>query len=49
MLIEVKKSSRKLYEHEFESVLLQETTDYYKNESLRYIVDHPCSAYIEKA
>ena len=33
MLIEVNKQSRKLYEQEFESVLLQETADYYKQES----------------
>lgn len=33
MLIEVCKNSRKLYEQEFERVLLQETADYYRNES----------------
>ena len=33
MLIEVCKNSRKLYEQEFEKVLLQETADYYKLES----------------
>jgi hypothetical protein len=33
MLIEVCKNSRKLYEQEFEKVLLSETAEYYKLES----------------
>lgn len=33
MLIEVCKNSRKLYEQEFEKVLLTETAEYYKLES----------------
>lgn len=33
MLIEVCKNSRKLYEQEFEKVLLAETAEYYRQES----------------
>ena len=33
MLIEVCKNSRKLYEQEFEKVLLHETAEYYRQES----------------
>jgi hypothetical protein len=49
MLIEVNKSSRKLYEQEFECVLLQETEEYYKQESNQLITEFPCFAYLEKA
>ena len=30
-------------------MLLQETADYYKMESSRILMDHPCAAYLEKA
>jgi cullin 3 len=33
MLIEVGMQSRKIYEHEFESALIAQTRDYYRNES----------------
>jgi cullin 3 len=33
MLLEVGVHSRKIYEQEFEQILLQETTDYYRAES----------------
>ena len=48
MLIEVCKNSRKLYEQEFERVLLKETTDYYRVESQSMIVDSSCASYLEK-
>ena len=37
MLIEVGMQSRRIYEQEFESVLIQHTRDYYRNESNIYI------------
>mmetsp|Transcript_34760 Transcript_34760/g.45735 ORF Transcript_34760/g.45735 Transcript_34760/m.45735 type:complete len:151 (+) Transcript_34760:554-1006(+) len=49
MLIEVCKNSRKLYEQEFEKVLLQETAEYYKLESQQLIIDSSCASYLEKA
>ncbi len=49
MLIEVCKNSRKLYEQEFEKVLLQETADYYKLESQQLITDSSCASFLEKA
>ena len=49
MLIEVCKNSRKLYEQEFEKVLLQETAEYYKLESQQLITDSSFAAYLEKS
>ena len=49
MLIEVCKNSRKLYEQEFESVLLTETADYFRLESNKLITDSSCAAYLDKA
>ena len=49
MLIEVCKNSRKLYEQEFESVLLAETADYFRLESNKLITDSSCAAYLDKA
>ena len=49
MLIEVCKNSRKLYEQEFEKVLLQETADFYKLESQQLITDSSCGSFLEKA
>ena len=49
MLIEVCKNSRKLYEQEFESVLLTETSDYFRLESNALITDTSCAAYLNHA
>lgn len=49
MLIEVCKNSRKLYEQEFESVLLSETSDYFRLESNQLITDTSCAAYLDQA
>ena len=49
MLIEVCKNSRKLYEQEFESVLLSETADYFRLESNKLITDSSCAAYLDRA
>ena len=49
MLIEVCKNSKKLYEQEFESVLLTETSDYYRLESNALITDTSCAAYLDHA
>ena len=49
MLIEVCKNSRKLYEQEFESVLLAETADYFRLESNKLITDSSCAAYLDRA
>ena len=49
MLIEVCKNSRKLYEQEFEKVLLSETAEYYKLESQQLITDSSCASFLEKA
>ena len=37
MLIEVGMQSRKIYEQEFESALINQTRDYYRNESNTFI------------
>ena len=37
MLIEVGMQSKRIYEQEFEQVLIQQTRDYYRNESNNYI------------
>ena len=49
MLIEVCKNSRKLYEQEFEKVLLLDTAEYYKLESQALITDCSCASFLEKA
>ena len=49
MLIEVCKNSRKLYEQEFESVLLTETSDYFRLESNQLITDTSCASYLDQA
>lgn len=49
MLIEVGMQSRRIYEQEFESVLIQHTRDYYRNESNLYITQNSCNAYLLKA
>lgn len=49
MLLEVGVHSRKIYETEFEQVLLQETTDYYRAESQQLISDSSCSAFLQRA
>ena len=48
MLIEVCKNSRKLYEQEFERVLLSETAEYYRTESQGLIIDSSCASFLEK-
>ena len=47
MLIEVCKNSRKLYEQEFETVLLSETSDYFRLESNQLITDTSCASYLD--
>ena len=42
-------NNKRIYEQEFESVLLAETADYYRLESDRLIVDSSCSGYLTKA
>ena len=42
-------NNKRIYEQEFESVLLAETADYYRMESNRLIVDSSCSGYLSKA
>lgn len=49
MLIEACKNSKKLYEQEFENVLLSETADYYRLESNALITDTSCADYLEHA
>ena len=49
MLIEVGVNSRKIYEQEFEQILLQETSDYYRAESQQLISSSSCSAYLQQA
>mmetsp|Transcript_13170 Transcript_13170/g.20493 ORF Transcript_13170/g.20493 Transcript_13170/m.20493 type:complete len:135 (+) Transcript_13170:583-987(+) len=49
MLIEVGMQSRKIYEQEFESALLQRTRDYYRNESNAFISQSSCKDYLQKA
>ena len=49
MLIEVGLQSKRIYEQEFESVLIQQTKDYYRNESNQSIIQNSCNAYLLKA
>jgi cullin 1 len=49
MLIEVGMQSRKIYEQEFESALIAQTRDYYRNESNNFITQNSCNAYLAKA
>jgi hypothetical protein len=42
-------NNKRIYEQEFESVLMAETSDYYRMESNRLIVDSSCSGYLSKA
>jgi cullin 3 len=49
MLLEVGNQSRKIYEGEFETVLLEETSGYYRLESNRLITDSSCAAYLTQA
>ena len=49
MLIEVGLQSKRIYEQEFEVVLLQSTKDYYRNESNHLITNNSCNAYLIKA
>ena len=48
MLIEVGMQSKKIYEQEFESVLINQTRDYYRNESNNFITQNPCNMYLLK-
>lgn len=48
MLLEVGVTNRKIYETEFESLLLQESADYYRAESQQLIGSLPCAAYLQK-
>ena len=49
MLVEIGISSKKIYEHEFEKVFIQETQSYYRLESNQYITRHSCYAFLQKA
>jgi Cullin family len=49
MLVEVGISSKKIYEHEFEKVFINETINYYKQESNQLITSHSCFAFLQKA
>ena len=49
MLIEVGMQSRKIYEQEFESALIAQTRDYYRNESNNFITQNSCNSYLAKA
>ncbi len=49
MLLEVGVQSRKIYEQEFESVLLADTVEYYRLESNQLILENSCDAYLQKA
>jgi hypothetical protein len=49
MFIEVGLQNKKIYEQEFETQLIQQTRDYYRNESNRVITENSCNAYILKA
>jgi len=41
--------SRKIYEEHFEAVLLQETSDYFRQESNKLITDSSCADYLSIA
>jgi methylphosphotriester-DNA--protein-cysteine methyltransferase len=49
MLIEVGMQSKRIYEQEFEQILIQQTRDYYRTESNNYITQNSCNAYLLKA
>ena len=49
LLVEVGIQSKKIYETEFESVLLQETSEYFRQESNQLITDSSCSDYLKLA
>lgn len=49
MLIEVGMQSKRIYEQEFEAVLVQQTRDYYRNESNQLITQNSCNSYLMKA
>jgi cullin 3 len=49
MLIEVGMQSKKIYEQEFETALISQTRDYYRNESNNFITQNSCNAYLAKA
>lgn len=49
LLIEVGIHSRKIYEQEFEAPLLQETTEFYHQESNRLITQSNCPQYLQLA
>ena len=49
MLVEVGMQSRRIYETEFEAVLIQHTRDYYRNESNQDISQNSCNAFLLKA
>jgi cullin 3 len=42
-------NNKRIYEQEFENVLLSETAEYYRTESNRLIMDSSCSSYLTKA
>ena len=49
MLIEVGLQSKRIYEQEFEAPLIDQTRDYYRNESNNFISQNSCNAYLIKA
>ena len=49
MLIEVGMSSKKIYEQEFESLLIAKTREYYRAESNSYIAHHSSNDFLVKA
>ena len=49
MLIEVGMQSKKIYEQEFENALIQQTRDFYRNESNQFITQSSCKDYLIKA
>lgn len=49
LLVEVGMQSRKIYEEHFEAVLLQETSDYFRQESNKLITDSSCADYLSIA
>ena len=49
MLIEVGNGSKRIYEQEFEAPLIQQTRDYFHNESNQFITNNSCTSYLQKA
>lgn len=49
MFIEVGCQNKKIYEQEFETHLIQQTRDFYRNESQLFIAQNACNAYLIKA